>query len=140
VGKVDWLAHRLPVEGERADPPTVGRFMRDDVVRCDPDDRADQVLERVERSDYPFGLVVGAEDRLLGRVRCSALRQAPAGALVGEIMELDPATNRPHRAADAIAQRLADKDLRWTIVTTPEGRLLGIASREDLERLAGQAG
>jgi Mg/Co/Ni transporter MgtE len=137
-GKVDWLAHRLPVEGEHADPPTVGRVMRDDVVRCDPEDRADQVLERVERSIYPFGLVVGREDQLFGRVRCSVLRRAPADAVVGEIMELDPATNRPHRAADAIAKRLAEKDLRWTIVTTPEGRLLGVASREDLERLADQ--
>ena len=139
-GKVDWLAHRLPVEGERADPPTLGRVMRDDVVRCDPDDRVAQVLERVERSIYPFGLVVGPEDRLFGRVRCSVLRQAPADAVVGAIMELDPATNRPHRAADAIAKRLAQKDLRWTIVTTPEGRLLGVASREDLERLADQDG
>jgi Mg/Co/Ni transporter MgtE len=136
LGKVDWLAHALPVEGERANPPTVGRVTRKDVVRCGPEDRAAQVLERVERSIYPFGLVVGPEGQLFGRVRCSALRQAPADAVVGEIMELDPATNRPHRAAGVIAKRLASKDLRWTIVTTPEGRLLGVASREDLERLA----
>jgi hypothetical protein len=30
---------------------------------------------------------------------------------------------------------LAEKDLRWAIVTTPEGRVLGVASREDLERI-----
>ena len=29
---------------------------------------------------------------------------------------------------------LADKGLRWAIVTTPEGRVLGVASREDLAR------
>jgi len=28
---------------------------------------------------------------------------------------------------------LTEKDLRWAIVTTAEGRLLGVASREDLE-------
>jgi Mg/Co/Ni transporter MgtE len=112
--------------------------MRDDVIRCASEERAADVLERVERSIYPFGLVVGPKDQLFGRVRCSALRQAPGDTAVAEIMELDPATNRPHRAADAIAKRLADKDLRWTIVTTPEGRLLGVASREDLERLAAQ--
>jgi hypothetical protein len=30
---------------------------------------------------------------------------------------------------------LADKGLRWAIITTPEGRFLGVAAREDLERL-----
>ena len=124
------------MEGERTEPPTVGRVARDDFVRCGPHDRAADVLEQVERSIYPFGLVLGGDDRLLGRVRGSALRQAPADSPVGEIMELDPTTNRPHRAARDIAKRLADRDLRWAIVTTPEGRVLGVASRSDLDRLA----
>jgi Mg/Co/Ni transporter MgtE len=134
-GKVDWLAHGLPVEGERADTTTAGRAARDDFVRAGPGDLAADVLAQVERSIYPFALVAAADATLLGRVRGSALRSAPPEAAVGELMELDPATNRPHRAARDIAKRLADRDLRWTIITTPEGRLLGVASREDLERL-----
>lgn len=126
------------MEGERSEPLTVGRVARNDFVRCDPDDRAADVLAQLERSSYPFGLVLGADDRLLGRVRGSALRQAPANAPVGGIMELDATTNRPHRAARDIAKRLADRDLRWTIVTTPEGRVLGVASRANLERLAAE--
>jgi rhodanese-related sulfurtransferase len=139
-GKVDWLAHRLPVEGERAEAPTAGRVARDDVVRCHPRDRAGDVLALVERSIYPFGLVTADHGMLLGRVRTSDLRSAPPDADVSQIMELAPATNRPHRAARDIAKRLADRDLRWTIITTPEGRLLGVASREDLERLAADEG
>jgi Mg/Co/Ni transporter MgtE len=135
-GKVDWLAHRLPVEGERAEAPTAGRVARDDVVRCDRRDRAGDVLAQVERSEYPFALVIAGDGMLLGRVRASALRAAAPDTAVGEIMELDPSTTRPHRAARHVAKRLADRDLRWAIVTTPEGRLLGVASRADLERLA----
>jgi Mg/Co/Ni transporter MgtE len=139
-GKVDWLAHALPVEGERAVAATAGRVARDDCVRCGPDDPASQVLPQVERSIYPFGLVVTGSGRLLGRVRASDLRSAPPDTPVNQIMELAPATNRPHRAARDVAKRLADRDLRWTIITTPEGRLLGVASREDLERLAADEG
>jgi CBS domain-containing protein len=134
-GKVDWLAHNLQVEGERPTPPTAGRLMHDDAVRCAPTDRVVDVLAAVERSPYPFALVTGPRDVLLGRVPRSTLRDAPDGP-VGEIMQLGPATVRPHRSAHDAADRLAKKDLRWAIVTTPEGRLLGVASREDLERAA----
>ncbi|HTU85407.1 MAG TPA: CBS domain-containing protein [Solirubrobacteraceae bacterium] len=137
-GKVDWLAHNLPVEGERATPPTAGRLMRDDVVRCAPDDGVPDVLAAVEASPYPFAVVTGPRRVVLGRVPASALREAADGP-VAEIMQLGPSTVRPHRSAHDVAERLAKKNLRWAIVTTPEGQLLGVASREDLERAA-QAG
>jgi rhodanese-related sulfurtransferase len=37
-GKIDWLAHNLPVDGEQADLPTAGRVARDDAVTCRLDD------------------------------------------------------------------------------------------------------
>ena len=55
---------------------------------------------------------------------------------VWDIAEPGPKTFRPHASAERVAGQLAEKDLRWAIVTTPEGRLLGVASREDLERSA----
>ncbi|MBV9803596.1 MAG: CBS domain-containing protein, partial [Solirubrobacterales bacterium] len=139
-GKVDWLAHGLPVEGDRADPPTAGSVVRDDVARCAADEIVARVLEAVEASSYPFALVTGETGMLLGRVRASALRKHDGEVPVGEIMELGPSTVRPHRAAGELAESLAERDLRWAIVTTPEGRLLGVASREDLERATGSRG
>lgn len=139
-GKVDWLAHGLPVEGERADPPTAGGAARDDVVRCAVGDGAAGVLDAVEGSPYPFALVTGEGGVLLGRVRASALRERDGDRPVGEIMELGPSTVRPHRAAGELAEQLAERELRWAIVSTPEGRLVGVASREELERAAGETG
>ena len=132
-GKVDWLAHNLEIEGEKTDAPTAGRVMRDDVVRCAPTDRAARVLESIERSPYPFGLVTSDDGTVLGRVRASAL-DAGSDASVGDVAEPGPKTFRPHHSAANVAGQLAAKDLRWAIVTTPEGRLLGVASRKDLER------
>jgi hypothetical protein len=49
-------------------------------------------------------------------------------------MEPGPSTVRADKAAAALAQRLEEQELRWAIVTTPEGRLIGIASCEELKR------
>ena len=132
---MDWLAHNLPVEGEAPEAPTVGRAMRDDVVRCAPTERAAVVLEWIEHSPYPFALVTTAGGTVLGRVRASML-EAGSEQPVGDIAEPGPKTFRPHASAERVAGQLAEKNLRWAIVTTPEGRLLGVASRDDLERLA----
>jgi len=132
-GKVDWLAHNLAVEGDRPDAPTAGRVMRDDVVRCAPTDRATAVLESIEHSRYPFALVTTAGGTVLGRVRASML-DPRSEEPVWDIAEPGPKTFRPHTSAAHAARQLVEKDLRWAIVTTPEGRLLGIASRDDLER------
>lgn len=133
AGKVDWVAHNLWVEGDDPEPPTAGRVARDDVVRCALDDRVGDVRERIERSAYGFGLVIARDGVLLGRLRGSALDCDPA-LRVENVMEPGPSTVRPHKSAPDLAQRLAEQDLRWAIVTDPEGRLIGVASREDLER------
>jgi CBS domain-containing protein len=135
-GKVDWLVRQLPIEGERAGQPTVGSLARDDVVTCALEDRVGEVRERVAGSPYPFALVVtGARRVLLGRLRASALDCDPDLRAEG-IMEPGPSTVRAHKTAASVAHDLAEKELRWAIVTTPEGELIGVAARKDLEALS----
>jgi CBS domain-containing protein len=134
-GKVDWLANNLPVEGDDTDAPIAGRAMRDDAVLCRPTDRVGDVRDRIERSPYPFALVTSDDRTLLGRVPLSAVDAASSDGPVWDVAEPGPKTFRPHVSAEKVVGVLADKDLRWAIVTTPEGRVLGVASREDLERI-----
>jgi CBS domain-containing protein len=103
------------------------------VVRCALEDQVGELRERIGASPYGFALVVSPEGVLLGRVRGSALDCDPA-LTAAEVMEPGPSTVRPHRSAAKVAKRLAERDLKWAIVTDPEGRLIGVASREDLER------
>jgi CBS domain-containing protein len=132
-GKADWLAHNLPVEGENASLVTAGRVARADVVTCDPREPVAAVRERIERSPYGFAVVTSPDGTVLGRLRASALQDSLDGA--GEdVMEPGPSTVRPDVPAAALARRLADRQLTSAIVTTPEGRLIGIARRDDLER------
>ena len=135
AGKVDWLAHNLPVEGDKADAPIAGRAMRDDAALCRPTDRVADVRASIERSPYPFALVTSEDGTLLGRAPLSAL-DADSDRPVWDVAAPGPKTFRPHVSAEKVVGVLADKDLRWAIITTPEGRLLGVASREDLERIA----
>lgn len=107
--------------------------MRDDVVRCAAADTAAAVLEAITGSPYPFAVLTSADGTVLGRVPASALKP-PSETPVWDVAEPGPKTFRPHHSAENVAKQLADKNLRWAIVTTPEGRLLGVASREDLER------
>jgi CBS domain-containing protein len=131
-GKVDWLAHNLPVEGDRPDRATVGRVMHGDAALCRSTDHMADVRGSIERSPYPFALVTSHNGTLLGRVPSSALDPASERP-VWDVAEPGPKTFRPHVSAEKVASVLADKGLSWAIVTTPEGRVLGVASRQDLE-------
>jgi len=136
-GKADWRAHGLPVEGEHADLPTAGSLARDDVVTCGLNDRVGGVREHVERSPHGFALVTSNDAVILGRLRASAMQTAPADATAEEVMESGPSTVRADTSAGELAQRLAQRDLKTAIVSTPEGRLIGVVRRRDLEAARG---
>lgn len=106
--------------------------MRDDAVLCPPTARIADVHDSIQRSPYPFALVMSDDGTLLGRVPSSALEPASERP-VWEVAEPGPKTFRPHVSADKVAAVLAEKGLRWAIVTSPEGRVLGVASRGDLD-------
>ena len=112
--------------------PKLADFARDDVVTCGLSDQVGPVGARIEASRYPFGLVTSEGGVLLGRLRSSMLDCDP-GLRAEQVMEAGPKTFRPHKTAAGIAAELADRDLRWAIVTTPEGELIGVATRSALE-------
>jgi CBS domain-containing protein len=132
AGKADWLAHNLPIEGEHADVTTAGRLARDDVITCRLDDRVGEVRKRIAASEYGFGLVTTTGGIVLGRIRGSALDCDP-DLPAEEVMEPGPSTVRPDTPTDSLAKRLAERELRFAIVTDPEGRLIGVVTRSDLE-------
>jgi CBS domain-containing protein len=48
-------------------------------------------------------------------------------------MEPGPSTIRPHLTIDELAARLGRSEVRTLIVTDPEGKLLGVVRRGDVE-------
>ncbi|MGE3661783.1 MAG: CBS domain-containing protein [Pseudonocardia sp.] len=134
AGKVDWLARNLPVEGTGADTPTIGRHMRHDVVTAAIGDTVTDLHDRITRSRYDFALVTNAEGVLLGRLRGTALADTDPARPVEEVMQPGPSTLRPHEPAADVHARLEARNLLHAIVTDPDGGLLGVIERNDLDR------
>jgi len=138
AGKADWLAHGLPTEGEQAQVPRAKDVLRRDVVTALPGEPVGVVAARVASSPYGFALVVADDGILLGRLRKAVLDADPS-ARAEQGMEAGPSTVRPDRPLGELAERLRRRGLHTAIITNPEGRLLGVVRRADMEaRLAGQ--
>jgi rhodanese-related sulfurtransferase len=131
LGKVDWMAHGLPMEGSEAAAPSALSFVREDVVTCDLDDDLAEIGRRIASSPYGFALVLG-DGVVLGRVRRSRLSDAPQDASARAVMEPGPSTTRPHATPEELARRLRDADAEIGIITTPEGVLIGVVRAADL--------
>lgn len=130
-GKVDWLAHALPVEGTRADQPVAATALRHDVVTALLEERVGEVRRRVAGSPYGFALAVSGSGVLLGRLRRDVLDGAPERT-VEDVMEPGPATVRPSEPLHQVTARMQRHQLTTALVTDPAGRLLGLVHRDDL--------
>lgn len=131
LSKVDWMAHGLPMEGTQAEHPTALTFLREDVATCALEDPPDEVALRIDSTPYGFALALSPERVVLGRVRRSRL--ADAGASVEALLEPGPSTIRPHTTIEELRDRLARSEVRTLIVTDPEGKLLGVVRRNDVD-------
>jgi CBS domain-containing protein len=91
------------------------------------------VRPRVEHSPYGFALVTSERGTIFGRLRRSVMEDADDGASAESLMEPGPSTVRPDLTVAEVAEKLAKQDLRTAIVSTPDGRLIGVVSRADLQ-------
>ena len=112
----------------------VADITRVDVPRFRPDDRVGQVAERLRASGQDWGAVVSDSGVLLGRVRVDRIaRNADAAQPAAAVMEEGPATYRPDVPLEELLQRMQEKEFTKAFVTAPEGILIGLVTREDIE-------
>ena len=132
AGKEDWFASGLPREGTSLETPWAGDLVRD-VPTCAEDDRVADLREPVRSGGLDLCVVVNEARVVLGVVRGDALAK-DANARASDVMELGPKTHRPNYAIeDLLGSRSSDGVKSW-LVTTSQGRLLGVLTREDAER------
>lgn len=136
-GKVDWLARALPCEGEKANESRVIDLARDDVITCRLTDPTGAVRDRVDASPYGFAFVLSDGGVLLGRLRKATLEGAPE-SLAEEVMEPGPSTVRADTAPAELLDRLVRRELTGAVVTDPEGHLMGLVRRDDLQTHVGE--
>jgi CBS domain-containing protein len=131
-GKADWLANGLPSEGTQSDVPRAGQVTRRDVPTCQLRERIGETRQRAQAAGWDICVVVTENNVVLGRLRGKALQANPA-ASVDEVMEEGPTTIRPDTLLDDIVPRMRQKHVASIVVTTPDGRLVGVMFRRDAE-------
>ena len=134
-GKHDWLAAGLPYEGESARRPDAGAVCRKDVPTSGPEERIEDVRERVAAAGWDACVVVNEERVVFGLLRSRELRSGH-GEKVAQVMRPGPSTFRPHVGIEEMAAHMVQHDLASSPITTSDGRLVGLLVREDALREA----
>ena len=130
AGKADWFARGLPIEGERAGVPRIGAVARADVPTCSLDERAADVRRRVKAEGWETCIVVKDGAIVLGRLFTSEL-DAASDDSVERVMRSGPSTFRPNVTVHEMVGFMDDRGISTALVTTSEGRLVGLLRRTD---------
>lgn len=132
AGKKDWGSYGLPREGTNVPARTAGEVAHRDVPTCTLADNLPEVRERLRAAGSDTCIVVNEQRVVLGRLGRKAIA-ADTDESVERAMTPGPSTVRPSIGADALLERIRDRNLTSYLVTTPDGRLVGLVLRRDLE-------
>ncbi|HEX2272635.1 MAG TPA: hypothetical protein VHG90_02045 [Acidimicrobiales bacterium] len=113
------MAYGLPVEGD--DGPFVGEQVTP-LPTCRPEQTVADARALLEGSDADEVVVVAGEALAIGLVDADRLEGAADDTGLLEVMAVVPGSIRPSVTAASLAEREADRAL----VTTSDGRLLGV--------------
>ena len=133
-GKRDWGSFGLPREGRLAEQPSGGEAARRDVPICLLADDLTEVRRRVRTSEWDMCIVVNEHSVVLGRLGREAIASDEQQS-VEEAMTEGPSTVRPSIGLDALVRRIQEKNLTSWLVTTPDGRLVGLVLLAEAEEL-----
>jgi hypothetical protein len=138
AGKLDWLAAGLPTEGENSKCPRAGEASRKDAAVCGLKDRLGDVRDRARQSGLEVGVVVDAEQIVLGLLRAKQLEMDP-NLPVEQAMRPGPSTFRPYVSMKEMADYLVEHSLDSAPITTSDGKLVGVLLKSDATRMAAEA-
>jgi len=124
-GKVDWLAYGLPVEGEQAEFPMVIDRMERDVPTCQLDDSLAEAKRRAEKLGFNLCPVVNKQGIVLGLIR-EEMWKDDLDVSAESVMQLGPITFRPSYSVDDATEFLSKHDWGSALVTSSDGKLMGI--------------
>jgi Mg/Co/Ni transporter MgtE len=127
-GKADWFASGLPREGKLASVPTIGRWR--DVPTCAPAEKIRVARDRKMGRDRC--VVVNKERVVLGLLRERELASNPE-APVEEVMRNGPTTFRPNEPVGKMRKGMQARGASAVLVTTSDGRLVGLLYVKDTE-------
>jgi hypothetical protein len=132
ASKIDWFCNGLPREGKASEVPWAGDLARDDIPMCTPGDPVGELRQGLAGSGYDFCLALNEHRILLGLLRGDGLSKERE-ARAEEVMELGPKTIRPNHSVEKLLESRSNHGIKYWIVTTSHGVLVGVLFRADAE-------
>jgi CBS domain-containing protein len=131
-GKMDWVTNGLLLEDENSGSPRAI-----DAVSAAPTCGLDATTGEAQAAmdDQNLCVIINKAGIVLGVLRAV---DAVGGRPVAQAMRPGPGTFRPGVPARDLARYLREHALTETLLTTADGRLIGMAARRDLESIAGR--
>ena len=138
AGKADWFASGLRMEGRLAAVPRIGDVARRDVPICRLFDQVGSVRRQAEEAGWDTCVVINDKRVVLGLLRGKELDSDPQRT-AEQVMRPGPTTFRPNVPVKEMAERMRERGARSILVTTSDGKLIGLLRREDAEQVADTA-
>ena len=130
-GKQAWFEENQPREGKALDETWIGDVAGSDVPTCSLKETIGDIRRRT--GEWDTCVVVDSEGVVLGLLRKKELDADPQ-ATAEQVMRLGPKTFRPNVTLQELLKSMRDHEIQTnSLVTTAEGRLLGVISRADAE-------
>jgi Mg/Co/Ni transporter MgtE len=103
------------------------------VPTCGLSDRLGDVRERIKTDGREMCVVVNEQGIVLGLIRKKAL-EADDSFTAEQVMRPGPSTFRPDQTLEEMLTFMREHDIKTSsLITSPDGRLLGTIARNDLE-------
>jgi Mg/Co/Ni transporter MgtE len=132
-GKQAWYEENEPREGKATDEIWIGDVADGSVPTCHLDERIGELRDRVRADGRDTCVVTNGQGIVLGLLRKKALEANPQ-ATAEDVMDPGPKTFRPNVTLHELLKSMRDHKIQTnSLVTTAEGRLLGVISRADAE-------
>jgi CBS domain-containing protein len=130
-GKVAWFEENQPREGKATDETWIGDVADSNVPTCGLTERVGDIGARTVGWDTC--VVVNPERVVLGLLRKKEL-EGDRDATAEQVMRPGPKTFRPNVTLEELLKSMREHDIQTnSLVTTADGRLLGVISRADAE-------
>lgn len=132
-GKQAWFEENQAREGSSLEETWLGDVADDTVPTCRLQDPIASIQQRVAADGRQTCVVVNERGIVLGLLRQKAL-QSPADRRAEDVMSPGPKTFRPNLRLEDLLQSMREHDIKTnSLITTGEGRLVGVISRADAE-------
>lgn len=132
-GKSDWLAFNLAREGWAK---LAGDVLTHEVPTCSARDKLGDIRSKLEDSRAGLAVALNHGGVIMGTVTPKAL-EGDQDADVGEVMREGPTTVRPSEEIEGLVERMRNARVDGVLVTSSDGKLLGLFERSvGEERLA----